>query len=494
MNSHQKPNIVVIVLDAVRAKNLPFYGYQHDTTPFLSSIKDELAIYENAISSSYWTMPSVASLFTGMYTSAHGLLVDGCTIDEGLLSLPVMLNQNGYRCAGFVRNVYVSEYTGLNRGFDDFYTKYSVDKLKEIAAIFSNRRGNNSQVQAAGKSARSNTDKFKNKPPKATSRIIDMLIDAGSSRFVSDFSRWIDKHKAEPFFAFFQFLETHSPYRTPLGHTLKHFSFKESYRRLSINYDHLKFLMGECEMEADDFSTLQSIYDNAIRYTDGLIKNIVRLLKQHRVYDNTWLIILSDHGDNLGEHGLLFHYFCLYDELIKIPLLMKYPAGVKVTGRLPRIVQNVDILPTILSFLNIEDKRMSRQLQGNDILGAGISNREADIAISELIKAFGPERLEYKNRLKQYNRRLLSVRTPDRKLIYSSRGDHEGYNLADDPGELNNLYGKDDSFADLIQKAAVYYEHMNNFYLKNKEKIDGKVDTDRIDKSTVEKLKSLGYL
>ncbi len=494
MGYHQKPNIVVIVLDAVRAKNLPFYGYRHDTTPFLSSIKNELAIYENAISSSYWTMPSVASLFTGMYTSAHGLLVDGCTLDEGLLSLPVILKQNDYRCAGFVRNVYVSEYTGLNRGFDDFYTKYSVDELKEIAAGFSNRWGNNSKAQAVGKSAKSNTDKLKKKPSKALLRMADMLIDAGSSRFVSDFSTWIDKHKDGPFFAFFQFLETHSPCRTPLGHTLKHFSFKETYKRLSINHDHLKFLMGDCKMEADDFSTLQSIYDNSIRYTDGLIKNIVHLLKKNRVYDNTWLIILSDHGDNLGEHGLMFHYFCLYDELIKIPLLMKYPASVKITGKIPQVVQNVDILPTILSALNIKDKRIGRQIQGNDILGKGISNREPELAISELIKVFGPERMEYKNRLKQYDRRLLSLRTRDRKLIYSSRGDHECYDLANDPGELTNLYGKDNSFSDLMQKAVVYYENMNSFYLENKEKIDGNVDTDQIDRSTVEKLKSLGYL
>ena len=81
-----KPNIVIILLDAVRAQNLPFYGYDRNTTPFLSSVADEFCIYQNAISSSYWTMPSIASLFTGMYTSSHGLLADLDKLDDAIAS------------------------------------------------------------------------------------------------------------------------------------------------------------------------------------------------------------------------------------------------------------------------------------------------------------------------------------------------------------------------------------------------------------------------
>ena len=131
------PNIVIIALDAVRAQNLPFYGYHRNTTPYLSSLEDDFVIYENSISSSYWTMPSVASLFTGMHTSGHGLVVDGDKLDPTLSTLPGILKSHGYRCAAFGRNIYVSDYSGLDNEFDDFFSKSYIDQLKKISS-FSN--------------------------------------------------------------------------------------------------------------------------------------------------------------------------------------------------------------------------------------------------------------------------------------------------------------------------------------------------------------------
>ena len=492
-----KPNIVIISLDAVRAQNLSFYGYSRNTTPFLSSMEGELATYENAISSTYWTMPSVASLFTGMYTSGHGLVVDGDKLSPSLQTLPKILRQHEYRCGAFVRNVYVSEYSGLHRDFDDFYSTFVLDSVKKVASKIS-RRGM-SRLQLPGITRLYNLpsrdgNTLKKYFATIAARSVDVLFDTGAGKFVQDFSGWVKQYRSNSFFAYFHFLETHTPYRAPLKFAFEFLSLRDNLKKLFINHDHLKFLLGECDMTSEDFRILVSCYDNSIRYVDHLIGKIVRLLQTNGVYDNTLIIVLADHGDNIGDHGLMFHYSCLYDTLIKIPLLVKFPADINLTGRISQVVQNVDILPTILSLLDIQDTQARKQIQGNDLLGVAAPRREQDLAVSELVKAFGPDRAQYREQLSKFDRRLLSVRTRDRKFIHSSRGDHECYDLATDPDEMDNLYLKDDRFSDLMAKASKYYAGMDDFYRSHREKIDGSVDDSNIDESMIEQLKSLGYM
>lgn len=489
------PNIVIIVLDAARAQNLPFYGYDRNTTPFLCSIKDDLTIYENAVSSTYWTMPSITSLLTGTYTSTHGLLSDGDKLSQKLNTLPSMLKRHGYRTAGFVKNIYVSEYSGLNRGYDEFITEYGWDRAKRALSFFSKKLVNRLQPRGITRSADPADDRMSCGKDLASviARCFDVVIDRGSGRFSREFGSWLKKNKSGPFFAYFHIFETHSPYRSPFGFALKYLSLRDNLKKLTVNQDHLGFLLGRCCMEAEDFRILRAACDNSIRYADHIIKRIFGLLKANGVLEDTMVVILADHGDNIGEHEMMFHYFCLYDTLIKIPLMIKYPKRVRLEKK-PEVVQNTDIYPTVLSLLDIRDSALWRQAEGNDLLGRVPPRREQGIAVSELIKVFGPDRVRYKTQLKRFDRRLLSLRTGERKFIFSSRGDHEYYDLAKDPGELNNLYGFDNGASELKEKASIYYEKMDRFYMENREKFDGNIDPDRIDSSVAEKLKSLGYM
>ncbi|OGL44906.1 MAG: hypothetical protein A2W05_06550 [Candidatus Schekmanbacteria bacterium RBG_16_38_10] len=492
-----KPNIVIITLDAVRAQNLPFYGYHRNTTPFLTSIADDLAIYENAVSSSYWTMPSIASLFTGMYTSDHGLLVDGDKLDNSFATLPSVLKQYDYDCTAYVRNFYVSEFSGLDRGFDCFYTRHTTDDfLKKLGSLISMKTLNRLRPPGCDNVFDKEADKagaFTAYLMNTFARTYDLVMDRGGNDFVKHFRNRLGQGSKRPFFVYFHFLETHSPYRAPMRYALRFLSLRDNIRKLSVNHDHLKFLLGKTHMSEDDFKILISSYDNSISYTDNLIGQIVAILKEHGLYDNTLIIILSDHGDNVGEHGLMFHYFCLYDTLIKIPLLIKFPTGAKISGRFAEIVQNVDIFPTILSLNGITDRKIWDQVKGNDLFDKSPLKREKGFAVSELIKVFGPDRIHYKDKLNAYNRRLLSIRTKDRKFIFSSSGDHECYNLASDPAEGRNLY-PDKGFTDLFEKGSTYYKKMDTFYQANKDRIDGEIKDSEIDAAVVERLKSLGYM
>lgn len=492
-----RPNIVIIVLDAVRAQNLPFYGYHRNTTPFLFSMEKDLAFYINAISSTYWTMPSIASLFTGMYTSGHGLVADGDKLDVLLSTLPDVLRKQGYRCSAFVRNVYVSDYSGLNADFHDFYSKYGLDTLSNIISKISKNSIDHFRPPGITRTSDIVSDDvslLREKLYNLLARSFDVLIDRGSANFVNRFSGWLKDYKTRPFFAYLHFFETHSPYRSPGRFALKFLSLRDNTRKLFVNHDHLKLLLNKCNMTSDDFRILESAYDNSINYADHLIGKVVGSLKRQGVYDDTLLVILADHGDNIGDHGLMFHYFCLYDTLIKIPLIVKFPVSIGLTGKISEVVQNVDLFPTILSLLGIKDKNTWEQIQGNDLLGKAPPRRERNLAISELVKVFGPDRSRYTKRLSRFNRLLLSTRTKNRKFVYSSRGDHECYNLSDDPGEQKNLYPDGDGFSDLLQKASKYYATMYEFYMANKQKIDGTVTTDPMDQSVIDQLKSMGYM
>lgn len=491
-----KPNIIIIALDAVRAQNLPLYGYHRNTTPLLCSLVKDFVVYKNAISSSYWTMPSVASLFTGMYTTGHGLVVDGDQLDQTLPSLPVILKNKGYRSAAFVRNVYVSAYSGLNRYFDDFFSSYELDHLKSLfAKLARNSLGN---IQPPGITNVGESFQEKNESKYRSwnilARLVDLIFDSGSRRFVRDFNSWLRADHGRPFFAYFHFLETHSPYRAPLKYAFNFLTFQENIKKLFLNQNHLTFLTNRNVMSTDDIDIMIGAYDNAIRYLDTLIGEIIGLLKTNKHYEDTMIIILSDHGDNIGDHGLMFHYWCLYDTLIKIPLLIKYPSVIEMKGKIDRIAQNVDILPTILGILDINDQSNCRNIEGNDLLQDDQYRRPPEIAISELVKPFGPDRAKLRKRFPQYDRRLLSVRTKDKKFIYSSRKDHECYDLRSDPHELTNLYPKTNGFEHLKRYAQIYYHRMDEFYQKNIAKIEGQPEIAGMDSRILEKLKSLGYM
>lgn len=486
-------------MDAARAQNFPFYGYHRETTPFLSSMEEDLAIYEQAISSSYWTMPSIASLFTGMYTSSHGLVVDGDRLDRSLHTLPKILNRHGYRCAAFVRNVYVSEYSGLVADFHDFYSKYALDHIKKYISMFSKHavRGSSSAEREPLFNHEENLGiprSTKGKFSSLSAGGVNLLFDSGGGKLVSNFSAWLKRHRTMPFFAYIHFLETHSPYRAPLKFNLKFLTPWENIRRFSVNHDHMEFLLDNEKMTQEDFRILTSAYDNSIHYLDHLIGKIVHLLKVHQLYDNTIIVILADHGDNIGDHGLMFHHYCLYDSLIKIPLFIKFPIPINIAGRMPEIVQNVDILPTIMSLINEEDEKAWEQVEGNDLLGSAPPRRRQDLAVSELIKTFGPDGKQYREMLSRFDRRLLSVRTHDRKLIYSSRGDHEYYNLHTDPTESNNIYSKSKEIMDLEEIAFQYYRKMDTFYNSCRDKIDENVNKQNINTEHIDQLKALGYM
>jgi arylsulfatase A-like enzyme len=501
--SNQPPSLVVVVYDAARAQNFSCYGYRADTTPFLSSLSEKAAVYSNAICSSYWTLPSFASLFTGTYVSRHSLFIDGQSLKAELSTLAEYLSGCGYETAGFCQNPYVSNFTGLDRGFDHF-EKHIPRKYDRLFKFIKSFLKSSEHLKNTSEELLQEENKgFREDSPGGLSKkqwLAKCFLDKGASEMNKRAIKWLKNRRRPetPFFLILLYGETHAPYCPPLPYRTK---FIRHHRPVShplrdINQQRTPFNSGKISMSKEEIAGLMALYDGSIAYSDHCVKTLYKEMNRMGLLDNTIFAVTSDHGDNLGEHGLLSHVHCLYDTLIRIPLIIQWPRDFGMNGNKSYIVQNIDLYPTMVEILG-DNKNICTQLEGKSLLSFRPVNKDS-FAVSELIKPFGPDTLPYRDRLKKYNRRLVSVRSVDFKYIWSSNGLHEFYNLSDDPHENQNLYTNADKGrnADVLNRLAAFgkpwIERTNAVYEQLKEEIEGRTERE-IDGDVKEMLSRLGY-
>jgi len=513
--SGKLPNIAIVVLDAARAGNFPQYGYGNDTTPRMGRVLEGFTTYLNAISSSYWTFPSITSLFTGTYLSRHGCTIDGDKLPGRFITLPGYLADMGYDTAGFSSNPYVSDYTGLDRGFahftSRFYRSVHLDRLfrtllKKMKGGGAGDRGQDGSEETSEQRVNWTVATGKRKPVSPAKRWLKYLLrfDKGARFANHAVKEWLSnrRNQEKPFFLYLHYEEPHTPYSLPHSYLTRFFD-KEMRARGSeaVNQDSLRYHLNEEEMSPLDFAMLGRMYDGAIAYLDHMLFQLYTFLERQGLVASTLIIITADHGDNLGEHGLLFHRWCLYDTLVKVPLFIKLPKDVQGGGggREEGLVQNVDIFPTIVDMLegkvsHPDHEQLLAQLQGNSLLSERIRNRPDDLAVSELLKPFGPDALPYRDQLVKFDRKLLALRTKERKFIHSSEGDHELYELESDPGEEHNLYQeKEETFREFMtghqDRVDAFQDMMDRLGERVYRFPDGMVEGE-----LEERLKALGYL
>ena len=436
------------------------YGYQRKTTPYLDRFSSENVLFKNAFSPAMWTIPSHASLFTGTYPSMHGASNLHRYLDTTLLTLSEVLSSNGYDTALFSNNYFLSlKDFGLSRGF------------------------NISKGQGYPKS------KCKRLILKGKARLT-RLLDSGAlvtSIFVKDFLN--KRRKAEkPFFLFLNYMEAHAPYERVPKKFLKYFVDKQGRRRIkSTNQDRQKYLTRSIHMSEDDFRLLRSIYDSQIYYLDFRLKELSEILKRYGFLDNTILIITADHGDLIGEHCLLHHSYALYEELIKVPLILKLPGNMQQGMQIEAQVSTIDIFPTIIHLLGIRNDVLQDQLQGT-VLPLTEREQGSKYVFSECERP----KNEFKDTYPEfdfsiYDRQLLSIRSKRFKFIWSSNGQHELYNIENDPAEQFNLITKLPKIAkDLENHLSKWYSSFQKHSLTEEKAADLQPDVQQ-------HLKALGY-
>lgn len=280
----ESKNVVLLVVDALRRDHMSCYGYERETTPFLDSFAEENRKVENFWSTSSHTREAVPSLLTGFYP--HKAINEGYEVKE--TTIPEKLEEHS--AAAFHSNPFISRAYGYGKGFERFH-----DGLN---------RGDN-KILTLGKRL---LDKLLNRHYERAEEINSLSLD------------WIDSQE-EKFFLWNQYMDVHGPYEPPED-------FRGIYQDKPIGNRRSQILLQKArkrpqEISEEERQRLVDLYDEEIRYMDSQIENFIQELKERGLYEDTAVVITSDHGEALGEDGFYEHPRKLSDGLLRIPLLVK---------------------------------------------------------------------------------------------------------------------------------------------------------------------------
>ncbi len=363
MTTRNLPPIIILLLDAAGAKHCSLYGHHRRTTPHLEQIASEAAVYRRCFSAAPWTIPSHASLFTGLYPHEHGGHTALTGMPEGLLYLPEILKDMGYHTAAVSSNLMISRVMGFARGFDEFYemgslfqdTRYLQARsqyMKEKKAL----KGDWDKIKFILKYMAATRDVFypikKNldryyKKYFANSTRSTLYMTKRSLRLVRQLIRRYQE-QSSPFFLFVNLLQTHAVFKAP-------YPFNQKFQKLDPNQRKRladpkiddRIYEEDPELRAERAAFWDVCLDQEIAYTDHLVGEFYNFLREQKLLDRVLLVVTSDHGESMGEHGLFGHAFAVYNELLHIPMIVKYPKDYRVQGDFARLTQLHDLFATL---------------------------------------------------------------------------------------------------------------------------------------------------
>ena len=422
-----KPNVVLIVLDTVRADHLSTYGYDQETTPNLTAFAREAIRYTHAIAPAPWTLPSHASLFTGLMPTEHGghwHLRDACgsvtgRVPEEMMTLAEVLRGHAFDTAAVVGNsVMLHRAYGLSQGFCyyDDRSRVAIDTVEPNTVS----------------------------PGAWLCDVVQRIVGkADSCRQAGEINEavftWLDNRAGGPFFLFINYMDAHAPYR-------RHPEFDERLQR-AVYAD---------QPMAD--------YDAEIAYVDHHLGRLFDRLSEGRLFEASMIIVTADHGEAFNEHGCTGHGNTLYEEEIRVPLLIRVPGEVARGDRdTPTAIAS--LMPCILSYLEID---YSLPVAGPNGVLAELHRPKAD----------GDGR-HWVSRLRFADNGL--------KVINQARrdGGTEVYNLGTDPAETNDLAP---AYPELVRGSdALVRQWVESSGRRSKDPV-------RVNEELLRQLRSLGYV
>ncbi|MHC4265650.1 MAG: sulfatase-like hydrolase/transferase [Planctomycetota bacterium] len=445
-------NVVLIVLDTARADRFSFLGYHRKTSPHLDALAAESVVYTQAFSTCCWTLPSHASLFTGLFPSTAGATSETNQLPDFNKTLAEVLSRARYHTAGFSCNPWISEERGFTKGFDEFHEMW--------------RPKNRSGTKKRGKNEWATIEKV---------------------------TRWLSSrsNSKKPFFMFVNLNAAHMPYKPPEPFCSSFLRGKYGLEkdnpvsRISGMWD---YLAGELKLTERELEIMSDLYDGEIAFSDYCVGTITEQLKTQNILDDTLVIVTSDHGENLGDHQLIDHLLSMYDTTLHIPLLIRYPqlfnAGTKFDG----LVSLVDIAPTILDVCDINEKLVSHSQQAS-LANPNRAPLEFVFAENERpnngLKTMKKKYPDFDRTKMDYPMR--AIRTDKHKFIWSVGYEKKLYNLSIDPHEVNNIADK---------KTYIRDKHLA-MLVKWEDQLPNPKDTSFMvgkDPESLEALRSLGYV
>jgi len=389
-------NVILLTIDALRYDKVDIYNHncKVQLTPFLDSIADRCIIFNNAYSTGPYTQVSFPGILTSSYYFDFGR---SPFLSPKRTLISEVLRKNGILTAAFHSNPYLSEYFGWNRGWDNFY-----DSMQEEVS---------------------------EKRPYIPGHDINKKVE-----------EWlVNKVKGEknkPFFLWVHYMDVHEPY-IPKSEYLSII-----HPELVINEDEMFNLYKEVLLKRDvsdmeKLLLLEKLYEGKVREVDDYVKELFTILSELEILEDSRIIIMSDHGDEFGEHGGLSHDGKMYQELLHIPLLFYDPSR---RGReiFNKAVSAIDIAPTILYLFELGTVE---NFKGRPLFP--LDEYKERECYAEAIEKHG-------TKIKETDKEVYCLIANGLKIIYhSSNGSWEMYNLNEDPHEKNNIATKSPKFEEM---------------------------------------------
>ncbi len=384
----QRPSVLLVTIDSLRADHLGCYGYGRPTSPELDKLAAGGALFETAIAQAPWTLPSLASLHTSRLPAEVGAIhVDGRLADFATAAAE-LFRDAGFATAAFTAGGYTEPSRGLGQGF----------------ATYHNFDG---QTRAAE---------------------LDRLA-----------LEWLDRIGGRPFFLWIHYFDVHADYAAPPPWDRL---FDDTPSRIeAARIRHLmRVINGDLALEPGDLERIRTSYDREIAYADAMLGELWRGLEERGLAMGTVLAVGADHGEGFMEHGLLLHTLAVYDEFVRVPLVLRLPGRVPAGTRVAAQVRNLDVMPTLLDLAGITPPPGARGRSLLPLVGgdAGAAPGPAPIHTDTT-----SHKVRY-SKLGEVRPGLFdtffAVRTGSAKLVHSAREDrYTLYDLVADPGEQRDV-------------------------------------------------------
>ncbi|MCK4547570.1 MAG: sulfatase [Candidatus Eisenbacteria sp.] len=439
-----RPNLLIILIDTARADHLGCYGHHRPTSPNIDRLAERATLFDNAVAQSSWTLPSIASLLTGLYPTRHQAINIKSRLPLWRVTLPEILQERGYRTGAVISNTLVSSKYNMHQGFDDFDESMKGDYL-------------------------------------------DVTSEEVSNRAI----QWLKDNHRDPFFLFLHYYDPHHAYIEHPG-----FEFSEPYGGWIDPKARLQQIRTRLwAVKPRDAAYLASLYDSEIAFTDHHVGRVLKTLDRLGLDGSTLIVITSDHGEEFMEHGWLGHTRDLYEEIVHVPLILRNPAMPEMPSHFHPPVELIDIMPTLLEMLGVSWDNSG--IDGASFMGALSGAAYSDtIAFSDMCmlpiadrtgqtEAFPDDGIKYYD--------IRSLRMGHWKLVRNmTEGNCEIYNLRSDPGETVNLTGAtvDPWFHFMEQELLRWIDAVENLALTE----NAAPDSFALDAETEERLRSLGYI
>jgi len=466
-------NVILISIDTLRADHLNCYGYEkRKVSRYIDALAADGILFENCITSSPWTTPAHLTMFTSLYPTVHGVTQTIQELEAALqqdskfnrlpdsrVTLAEILKAGGYPTGAFTGGGTMDPRIGFDQGFDRYAsTMYKLHSLN-----------------------------------------------------MREMNEWIDEHSEQPFFLFWHNFEVHAPYLqgTYLDEVLppdtaakvREFLHEEGRTRKyhNLTADESKAIVARAEQflrrqKAYQAEVCVALYDGGIKSMDTWFGKLMGKLRRRDLYDRSLIILISDHGEEFGDHRKVAFYgahgYSVYEEMVRVPLIIKLPhqqfAGTRVTST----VRTVDLMPTILDVLRIH--RGPKDMQGLSLrpLWEQPERPQDRLAISEALACMLEKKAVRTERYKFiYSLDVDTVARHGRNYLPKQLEDTELYDLRADPEESTNLLESPPS-REISELATTLEQHLREFAKQRR----GKPDTVELDEETIDSLRALGYL